>query len=772
MKKILIKFGAGAAAIVAIAGMVVMFGGMPQGAQAQNQNPGLLAGAAGSLTITSATLSGSTFTVSGIAQGGSASQGQVCPKVAGVATVPPQDIEMNPLSKPTTWSVDNGTNATGTFTLVQTQKGESQPCGQASPSAQPWKYSFSFTGTLTKVPGTHTIEVCASDPSGLSGKACDTAVLTGMNTGGAFISIRSVTPNPATNQITVSGTARGALLFGEGIYCPDGSGKDIYLQGSLATPLVANGYSLDSGTGGTGSYTLTETKVGVSTNNCPALLKGSVVQNPTASPYEYSFSFTDNTNIAPLSQGAHTVTVCALGGICDVANFQVGGGGKITVASESSVDQNTPVNSSWVLLGNISPSTMDVCSFLKLPCDGTYQEYPGVTLGPNYTVSPIKAVGFTFHSVKEIPIAEKQETIFSELFSFGERILAPIANAWRFPPNNPPSQTPDVLHPTANFVILWDPVAVMTINPTTLNLDLSNLSKNVTISNGGTQGSELTVTSMSVSPSSAAAGNGGWLSVSSLPTNSLVQGASAQMTFTADPANAPQSCAAGCTATVTFKGSSTPNGSKYTSPEGSVSITFTNSASNGGCVSGNCPPPPSGRSCVAPGSCPAIVITPSQVPPTPVGVPVPVTCAGGNGTYSWTATGPASPATGSGSNFMTTYASTGTYQITCSSGGASASTPVVIVPDCSLGASPQQIVPPAASTLSWSCVQGTAQACVLSGPSVSRNVNPSGSYAVNPAQGPAIYTLSCRATNGTNALIPPPSVTVTTQNPGVIETTP
>ena len=150
------------------------------------------------------------------------------------------------------------------------------------------------------------------------------------NASGAGISIMNVTPNPATNQITVSGNAQGSLSQ-SGVFCPVGpNGNDLYAQGSIATPLSADGYSLDGGTGGTGTYSLTETHAGVSTNNCPALRN-----NVQASPYEYSFSLTDNTDIAKLSAGTHTITVCASGlsKVCDTASFSVGGTGTINVVS-------------------------------------------------------------------------------------------------------------------------------------------------------------------------------------------------------------------------------------------------------------------------------------------------------------------------------------------------------------------------------------------------------------------------------------------------------
>ena len=118
------------------------------------------------------------------------------------------------------------------------------------------------------------------------------------------VSITSITPNPATNQITVVGTANSGQ-YPSGIDCPAPLKNGIG-ERQFAGRMVADGYQIDGGTGGTGSYALTQTVQGVN---------GSCATD--AIPYQYTFSFTDNTDIASLASGSHAMTVCAGGWASD-----------------------------------------------------------------------------------------------------------------------------------------------------------------------------------------------------------------------------------------------------------------------------------------------------------------------------------------------------------------------------------------------------------------------------------------------------------------------
>jgi hypothetical protein len=124
--------------------------------------------------------------------------------------------------------------------------------------------------------------------------------------------ISSVSPNPATNQITVVGTAVGGDTS-QGQECQTSGGKKGPAEDEEALPIndTTLTYSFDGGLSISGP-SATVTTTGVS-QPCGS--------TKTFQLYQYAFNFTDSTNIARLSPGNHTLLVCLGGNICNAASF-------------------------------------------------------------------------------------------------------------------------------------------------------------------------------------------------------------------------------------------------------------------------------------------------------------------------------------------------------------------------------------------------------------------------------------------------------------------
>ena len=311
--------------------------------------------------------------------------------------------------------------------------------------------------------------------------------------------------------------------------------------------------------------------------------------------------------------------------------------GSITVTSRNSQAPTQLVHASWSLSG---PLTLTATG-------GTHVTYPTVTPGVySFVSNSITATdqGYSFNSVELLPVAfNKNGGSLDTLLSLAKNLLPPVANAVTFGYSDPTAgnssncQTVTTSGPcqTANYVILWDPIAGMTVSPTTL----SN-SGTVTVTNNGTAGSKLTWTAVSDSPS--------WLSASPLSdATGLGSGASDSVTVTVNTAV----IAPGTTITghVIFNGTSLPQGSFLPSSP-TVTVTYTAPA--------------------APPGTP--VVTASGNPPT--------ITQGGSTTITWTTTGttnPGNPCTVSGvagsfpANGSTSVSPsvTTTYTVTCAGSG-------------------------------------------------------------------------------------------------------
>jgi hypothetical protein len=413
------------------------------------------------------------------------------------------------------------------------------------------------------------------------------------------------------------------------------------------------------------------------------------------------------------------------------------------------------IPSSWNFVGPLPGGACESAT-----CTGSQQTYTGQPLG-TYTFLPVaNSAGplYVFRSMERAPIAERAIPAANPILSFLNNIFASVAKAFSIPSSTPLTQTLTAsgLSNTANFIVLWDPVAQLGVSPASVPVTNASPTGTITVSNPGAKGSVL---NWSASAPSYSGGPPGWLTMPS--SGSVTAGSSQNITAAANTGIIPKgacTAASPCTATVTFSGTSSPNGYNLTQTP-SVVITLT--MSGGGTV--------------------AIGITPA--PPTVVaaGVPVQVSCTGGFGLYTWSSTGPATFSSNTSVNGASTtvkYASPSspTYTVTCTDKlGGSASTDITVVPDCTITPTQPLIVPPQSTQLNWSCEPNTAVSCTINGTSVCGTVatcNAGGGVSVSPATN-TIYTLSCAANNGIpGSFIPAAHTTVSVQGPGVHETNP
>ena len=409
------------------------------------------------------------------------------------------------------------------------------------------------TGTLdvsSLPPGVYTVQIQDINNDSETVTATRTLTISGPGTPTAgSITISGISPNPATNQITVTGDAAGGINTG-GLVCQTDGANSPWVVTEQAITLTATGtYSIDGVP--SGEFSLVQTQQGIG-KECP----------PPANPaqYLYSFTFSNNTNIASLSNGSHLLQVCAEavsgGQLCSSASFTVNNiappppnTGTLTVTSENADDAQTLVPASWDLSGDATSSdplgnvmSGFVCSASydsawlgTVPCSGTQETYSGVLVtspisgvDENYTIPPTVTTNipyYTFNSIQQIPIAEKKSGgAFGSLGLALDNMFSTVAQAYNITPSNSQTLTPSL--PTASFIILWTPnpdMQVSSANP--ISLTSASPSQTVTITNDGAPASELGWTA------AASTNNGAnWLTVS--PGSNTVTGGGSPGTFT------------------------------------------------------------------------------------------------------------------------------------------------------------------------------------------------------------------------------------------------
>jgi len=274
----------------------------------------------------------------------------------------------------------------------------------------------------------------------------------------------------------------------------------------------------------------------------------------------------------------------------------------ITVASRNSVRATTPVASSWDFSTPKDPCLLQGCTNISSAT------YDNVILG-KYQIVPGQAPAhYAFNSIERMPIATNYDksSLVGSLLSFGKDLLGSVANAVTecglvggIPTTCTipvPAITLSAPGQTANFIILWDPIAAMTLNPATVALTSATPSQTIAISNTGAPGSSLTWAT-SIAPVSAT-----WLTVTpASDAAGVAQGASEPVVFLANTA----SLAPGpYTATVKFSAVSNPTGDFLAVQTVTVNLVVTPPAT----VCGNGPPAEVGEQCdngPANGVCPA-----------------------------------------------------------------------------------------------------------------------------------------------------------------------
>ncbi|MDR3519370.1 MAG: CARDB domain-containing protein [Candidatus Pacebacteria bacterium] len=130
------------------------------------------------------------------------------------------------------------------------------------------------------------------------------------------VNIQSVSPSSADTQITVSGGATGGESTTD-VRC--GHAPYILMPITTVTQLSTTvNYSIDGGTVFS-APAATVSVTGQSSNVCSSPTPAVGIQ------WGYSFSFTDSTHVAALSNGTHTVEAClgTWGSLCDTATFIV-----------------------------------------------------------------------------------------------------------------------------------------------------------------------------------------------------------------------------------------------------------------------------------------------------------------------------------------------------------------------------------------------------------------------------------------------------------------
>ena len=170
--------------------------------------------------------------------------------------------------------------------------------------------------------------------------------------------------------------------------------------------------------------------------------------------------------------------------------------------------------------------------------------------------------------------------------------------------------------------------------------------------------------------------------------------------------------------------------------------------------------------------------TPSPVPTVALSANPVTLNAGGSATLTWASTNATScTASGawsgtqpiSGSQVLNNVVTTGTYTLSCTGIGGSASksvtvtvSPNVPAPTVSLNASPANVANGGTSTLTWSSTNATS--CTAGG-AWSGNKTTSGSQSTGPLSASSTYTLNCTGTGGSASQSATVTVTPTGSNP-------
>lgn len=460
-----------------------------------------------------------------------------------------------------------------------------------------------------------------------------------------------------------------------------------------------------------------------------------------------------------------------------------GGTGTITVASLDSQDQNVAITSTWHFQSVYASN--DPCGHEEQQDCPAASAATYTNVNPdNYTILPDTVVpsssyqspgGFAFDSIERVPIAVKPESAFGRILAFAGDLIS-TAEAYDASPPGHPQEQQVVPGGTASFIILWDPIANLSLDNSTWTptavVGGGPVTDPIAVSNDGSPGSTLTWSATSDSK---------WLSVSPTSTDSgLAQHASDNVMVTANPSGLN---AGTYTGHITFSGESSfgklPPGVAI-----SQTFTVTLTVNNNHCPGDNCPLTPTvsitpATSAITLGQSQELTITSANVTSCtgsgdwsgsePCNGTVTV-IPGTTGTFTYIVT-----ATDAGGNAKAT--ATVTVSNSCSGSGCKSS-----APSCSLSAEPSSVVVPESSNLTYSCANVDVNRCTMTGGQFSAQwggtpltgfsgTSVQGSVSATPDQATS-YAITCYGIGkyaGTEATA---TTTVTVTNPTLYEINP
>jgi hypothetical protein len=405
-----------------------------------------------------------------------------------------------------------------------------------------------------------TTETEPGDPAGYEASAGVSADVAPGDT--ATFTIDSLTA-PATPGSSVEVWQMKDDYFGDEITIPTTIGVPAGSPTIKVTPVSQN-ITLGA------SAPLTVTSVGAKTcaetgDWSDSQCNGTITVTPKAAG-TFTYTATAN-NAAGIATATATITVACSGPSCSPA---VAATGTINVVSENTLTTN-PVSSTWWAIASIDVPNMDICSLPGASCSGVSQTYGNLSTNNNVVmVQAIPGSAGSLYALRGVEersdvAIKKSNDALSNLFAFSKSLLFGVAKAVDYcdaivPAGGQCSSSNLGVNalvlsssaPTADFTILWDPVAVMNVTPMSLSFDASGaLSGPVTITNNGAPGSELDWTADTTST---------WLSPSAA-SGAVMNGTPQSITLTADPSG----LSAGTTyhATVNINGANAKNGTPY-----------------------------------------------------------------------------------------------------------------------------------------------------------------------------------------------------------------
>ena len=465
-------------------------------------------------------------------------------------------------------------------------------------------------------------------------------------------------------------------------------------------------------------------------------------------PWQYDISFFDNTHIASLSPGTHTITVEG-GGIGDIfpgrATFVVGEQGTSTVGatlnvSSTNVVTTGPVTASWGING-----TENVCDQPGYDCqDLNGFSYTGVATG-SYAISSASTSqeNYSLRSIGTKPLAVKpaENPILAFLGNLVHKAYAYVICSAN-PGDATCTENTNLVDlqnqgDVGSLVIQWYPEPAIAYDPASISVATTTTATvNVTIADNGAPGSELYWTAQS---------DESWMTFPTGNSNHIKYGAgSSTLQVLLDATG----LSATGTANLKISGQD-PSGTPITSV--TIPVTLSIKGGNGG------GPPPTAtltanKRNIKLGQQVRLTWTSTHADTC-----IPSAAPAEN---DWSQ--PLNPVAHGSQNVKPPQAGTSTFSIACTGSGGTANAQVQVYVKgndptvCSIKANPQSVIIPGGTTLSYNCqpVYPPNESCYLSdtqgdpfGPIPQGSVV-SGTYGPVYPKGFTEYSVICVYQNG------------------------